>query len=59
MLIVDDVTPIASYDAELQVFLSDHYHQDSDLIQAGLLAYGPTATTSPSTGFVFPGKSLL
>lgn len=55
MLIVDEETPIAIYDSELEIILSDYYHQDSDLIKAGVLAYGPTAATSPSTGFTFPG----
>eukprot|EP01036_Dinobryon_divergens_P022871 gene22871-31172_t len=61
MLIVDEETPIAIYDSELEIILSDYYHQDSDLIKAGVLAYGPTAATSPSTGFTFPGvgQSIL
>ena len=59
MLIVDEETPIAIYDSELEIILSDYYHQDSDLIKAGVLAYGPTAATSPSTGFTFPGVWLL
>ena len=54
LLIVDEETPIATYDSELEIILSDYYHQDSDLIKAGVLAYGPTAS-SPSTGFTFPG----
>lgn len=57
MLIVDEVVPIASYNSEMHIILSDYYHQDSDLIQAGLLAYGPSGT-NPTTGFTFPGNRL-
>ena len=55
LLIVDEKNLIAAYDSELEIILSDYYHQDADVIEAGLLAFGPTAATSPSTGLTFPG----
>eukprot|EP01035_Chromulina_nebulosa_P020574 gene20574-26680_t len=60
-LIAEDVNPIASYNEEILVILSDWYHQSGDYIHAGLEMFGPTvvantSTNTPQSGFQWPGN---
>ena len=55
-LIVNENVPIANYDLEGRLLLSDWYHQAADYIETGLLNYGPTGPTGSYTGFTWPGN---
>lgn len=56
MLIVNEKTPISTYDFESHILLSDYYHQAGHYIETGLLNIGPKQGTGTSfTGFLFPG----
>lgn len=45
-LIVEDVQPLATYDAELLIVLTEWYHQTAAFEDAGLQQYGPSSSTS-------------
>ena len=61
LFIVED--SISDYEAEIPFIVSDWFHQEAHVIEAGLLSYGPSSkdTSSPTTGFVWPGigQSIL
>ena len=60
MFIVED--SISDYEAEIPLIVSDWFHQEAHVIEAGLLSYGPKSdNSSPTTGFIWPGigQSIL
>jgi len=59
LFIVED--SIGGYDAEIPLIVSDWFHQEAHVIEAGLLSYGPYNIGPPVTGFIWSGigQSIL